>query len=475
MLRKWRNVHPKLEENIRISNSSKLWKLIGFVIGLATLACTPEEEMITGSGEAMLSFGQDTVLFDTLFTTQKSITKGLKIYNPENRAVETNIQLAGGLSSSYTLYINGEKGVNFENVLLRGKDSLMVLVEAYINPQDENLPFLVEDSLLFRTNGNEQKVKLISWGQDAFFIKAWHIQHDTVLSAARPYVITDSIWVQENVRLEIPEGANLYFGKGSSLWIDGSLHVNGSKEQPILFTHVRQDGAYANGPGQWQGILMSEKSNTHRIDHAIIRNAEVGLFIIKTDEDTIPDLHLSNTVIENMSVNGILSVGSDTDAYNLLVSHCIVNAVGNIGKGYYRYVHCTFANDALTYARQGPTLYFSDTPEPLSNQPFQLILQNNIVWGSMNDELIISAPEAGAVIDIKANLIKAESFPYAATNIFNEDPRFTDPAIYVYTLDSTSPAINKGISTFVKKDLASNDRDLRPDLGAYEYVKEKEE
>lgn len=478
MRKKWRNVRHKLKANLPIRSSIGLWLLLGWVIGLFSLSCTPEEELITENESAVLSFSQDTVLFDTLFTTQKSITQSLKIYNPESRAVETSIQLSGGKDSPYTIYVNGEKGVNFENVLLRGKDSLLILVEASIDPRDESLPFLVKDSLLFSTNGNEQNVKLLSWGQDAYFIKHWHIQENIRLATDRPYVIMDSIWVKENILLEIPAGAKLYFETGSSLWVDGSLQVQGNAEQAVLFTHARQDGAYANGPGQWQGILMSEKSQNHVIDYAIIRNAEVGLFINKADEDTIPDLRVSNTVIENMSVNGILAVNADIDAYNLLVNHCVVNTVGCFGKGYYRYIHCTFANDALAFARQGPTLYFSDTLQaiPSLNQSFHLVLENNIIWGNMNNELRITMEGANSELEVGHNLIKAEegAFPYAESNIFNEEPQFKDPAIYLYALDSTSAAIDKGITTPVKKDILSKDRDGQPDLGAYEYLKDEE-
>lgn len=447
------------------------------LLGMA-LSCTPEEEIISTEESIRLNFSQDTVCFDTLFSTQKSITHALQVYNPEDKAVQTTIQLAGGNKSAYSIFLNGAEGITFENVLLRGGDSLLVLVEVNIASRDEDAPFIVEDSLLFLTNGNQQGVKLLSWGQDAYFIESWQIEEDLVLSGERPYVIRDSIWVKENAKLQIPEGASIFFERGGSLWVDGSLEVKGSAENPVRFTYVRQDGTYANGPGQWQGILMSEKSQKHSIDHAIIRNAEVGLYISKPDEDTIPDLSISNTIIENMSVNGILAINSDIDAYNLVVNHCIVNAVGNFGKGYYRYVHCTFANDAVNFAREGSTAFFIDTlqADPSLSQVFHLELRNNIIWGNMENEMSFILAEEGSAIEITSNLIKAggADFPFPETNILNEDPQFTDPAIYRYALDSTSAAIDQGVITFVKEDIESKERDEKPDLGAYEYVKQIE-
>ena len=446
---------------------------------LLALACTPEDEIITREPGISLSFSQDTVFFDTLFTSRQSITRNLKVYNPGERAVETTIRLAGGDNSAYDIFVNGQVGVSFENVRLRGGDSLLILVEALIDPQDENMPFLVEDSLLFLTNENQQTVQLRSWGQDANYIMSWQIYNDTSLSADRPYVIMDSIRVWEQGSLLIPAGAELYFEQGANLWIDGRLKVEGNPEQPVLFTHSRLDGSYANAAGQWQGILFGEQSEGNDIRYAKIRNAEVGIFMSHADEDTIPDLLISNTIIENMSVNGILAANADIDAYNLLVSHCIVNTVGNFGRGYYRYTHCTFANDVVSFSREGPTLFFADTllAEPQISQPFELVLQNSIVWGNRDNELRIITELPDSHLQIRHNLLKSDEIdlPEADGNILNEDPQFTDPAIYVYTLDSTSAAVDQGVPTFVDQDLAGNDRDSQPDLGAYEYIKTEEE
>jgi hypothetical protein len=135
--------------------------------------CTPEEEMITSSGNIHLTFSEDTVSFDTIFTTRGSTTQWLTVRNPNRNAVEvTSIALAGGDSSPYKVYVNGKSGTDFTNQLLLGKDSMLVLVEVTIDPADQNLPFLVKDSLVFNTNGNAQDVKLNAWGQDAHFLQA---------------------------------------------------------------------------------------------------------------------------------------------------------------------------------------------------------------------------------------------------------------------------------------------------------------
>lgn len=433
-----------------------------------TFACLPEEEIITYNPEAKLSFSKDTVLFDTLFSTVGSITKSFKVYNPSQNAVVINsIELAKGNSSAYKIYVNGEQNTHFTNVPLLGDDSLLILVEVYIDAQDEDLPFLVKDSLIFNTNQNLQNVKLVAWGQDAHFITNLTIRRDTTFTNARPYVIYDSIWVAEGVSLYVEKGARLYFNTGSKLLIDGCLQVAGTAEEKVLFRNDRMDGTYKNGLGQWQGIFFSQYSRGNYIEHAIIGNADVGIQIEGNDTDTVPDITIANTVIENMRTSGIAAFNADINAYNLLVKNCAVNLVENYSSGYYSYVHCTFDNHYIR--REDVALFFADTLSEVVNQPFQLVLENNIIWGNRSDELVVIQEAESSQISIRSNLIKTRNENvYAAQNILNEDPQFINP--WEYKIDSTSIVINKGIVTSVKKDIQGYVRDSLPDLGAYEYI-----
>ena len=51
------------------------------------------------------------------------------------------------------------------------KDSAWVFVEASLTPNNQTLPALVRDSLLFEVNGNEQFVQLAAYGWDAYYLK----------------------------------------------------------------------------------------------------------------------------------------------------------------------------------------------------------------------------------------------------------------------------------------------------------------
>lgn len=448
-----------------------LFLSIVYTILCITLACVPEQEAFTYDPDTKLSFSKDTVLFDTLFSTVGSITKSFKVYNPnQNALVITSVALAKGSSSAYTVYINGEQNKHFTGVPLLGGDSLLVLVEAHIDAQDEDLPFLVKDSLIFTTNQNVQDVKLIAWGQDAHFIKNLAIQKDTTFTNVRPYVIYDSIWVAEDATLHIEKGSRLYFSTGSKLMVDGRLQVAGTAKERVLFRNDRMDGVYKNGSGQWQGIFFSQYSRDNYIEHAVIRNADVGILIEGNDIDTIPDITIANTIIENMAISGIAAFNADLDAYNLLVNNCAFNLAENYGSGYYSYLHCTFDNSFVR--REDVALFFADTLSEMSNQPFQLVLENNIIWGNRSDELVVIREEADSQVRIRSNLIKTKNeSAYAEQNILNEDPQFINQWEYNYQIDSTSIVINKGIPTSVKKDIEGQVRDSFPDLGAYEYIK----
>src|SRR5690606_20476304 len=102
-------------------------------------------------------------------------------------------------------------------------DSLLVLVEVTIDPADQHTPFLVKDSLVFQTNGNQQDVKLTAWGQDAHFLQAFSINKDTIFTAKRPYVIIDSLFVAASATLEIEAWATLLFDIQAKLIVHGSF------------------------------------------------------------------------------------------------------------------------------------------------------------------------------------------------------------------------------------------------------------
>lgn len=461
-------------------------------IFIAFWACTPEEEKITYDSSADLRFSTDTVFFDTIFTKVnddiRNITKRLKVYNDSKNAVKIESISLKKPSSPYTIYVNGKAANNFEDVRLLGKDSLLILVQVTIDPTDANLPFIVADEISFVTNSNNQDVKLISWGQDAHFLKDSVLVCNTTWTNDKPYVIFNSILIDTLCQLTIEPGVKVYSHQGSYVFVKGTIDVKGAPDNRILFSNDRLD--IKNAPGQWGGLIFLPGSKNNVIEHTSIRNAEVGIYLGTPDDDATSDLVIGNSTIENMGGNnqiavtgglilpgyGILAITSDLYAYNTLVNNCAINTVGNYAGGNYRYEHCTFANFTFDFFRQDPAVVFSDNlvinNDALLVSDIEVNLVNTIIWGSLKDEILLSnGGEAAFTLNMSNNLLRTTNSEFdVESNILNKDPKFFDPREYIYTLDTLSPAKDAGIDIGLATDHDNRPRDAEPDIGAFERI-----
>lgn len=443
------------------------------------MACEPEEQRFTFDQNAQLRFSTDTVFFDTIFSTVGSITQRLRVFNDNDNAVNiSNISLGRATDSEYTIAINGQKGNAFEDVRLLGQDSMLVLVEVTIDPRDENLPFIVQDSIVFETNNNLQDVKLISFGQDANFLMDSVLTCNTTWTADRPYVIFNSVLVDSLCQLTIEEGTRIFSNTGSFIFVQGTIKVNGQPDGRVLFTNDRQDEDFENAPGQWGGLIFLEGSKDNEIQYADIRNAQIGIRLGAPDDDDIPEVVIGNTRIENMSNTGILTFTSDLYAYNTLVNNCAIAAVANFAGGNYRYEHCTFANFSFDFFRQDPSVVFSDNVVLADNSILEADLNvqvfNTIIWGSLSDELTLSSTgNNDFILSVVNSLIRTTDEGLDINNnILNLDPLFFDPREFDYSLDTLSPAKDSGLDILITNDIEGRERDQLPDIGAFERIEE---
>ena len=124
------------------------------IIALFIISCKKEQNISTDS-HLKLEFSSDSLLFDTVFTSIGSTTHELMIYNRHDDALNiSSIRIAGGESSPFKLNVDGEAGSEFYDKVIPANDSLFSFLRVTINPSDVNTPFVVEDELLFTTNGN---------------------------------------------------------------------------------------------------------------------------------------------------------------------------------------------------------------------------------------------------------------------------------------------------------------------------------
>lgn len=442
---------------------------------IVTVACTPEEEKINSGNIQPLVFSTDTIFFDTVFTRRGSVTKRLIVSNPNENAISiASLTLAGGSSSPYTIFVNGVAGNRFNDEIILGEDSLLMLVSVLIDPQQEDLPFLVKDSIVFNTNNLLQNVKLISYGQDANFLNDSILSCNAVWESEKPYVLTNSILIDTLCTLTIKNGVRIYSDNDSFIFVGGKLVVEGAAESPVLFSNSRLDEDFANAPGQWGGIIFLPGSKDNDINFAMIRNARVGLNLDTFDNDTIPEITVYNTVIENMSASGILTIGADVLAANLLINNCAEFLTGNFGGGYHTYLHCTMANSQSDFFRQNPSVVFTDNfrqnDRSLTSE-LVVNIRNSIIWGDLGEELLFDlSGETNSQLAIANSVLKTRLELDINDNILNENPRFLDPGNFNHRLDTLSPAKDAGAPSDLLFDLDANPRDEKPDLGAYERI-----
>ncbi|MCC3154131.1 hypothetical protein Q3A66_05035 [Hymenobacter sp. BT770] len=493
--------------------------------------CEPKEDLVQTSGslEFRSEFRTDTVLFDTVFTTIKTVTKRLWVYNRNGGAVKTDINLAGIAGTAFSVVINGDARPSAQGVTIRGKDSLLVLVRAVVGDNGQATSpkqFLVTDELRFRTNGTDQNVKLVAYGQNAYFHRADIIRTNTTWATDKPHVIINSPYVSQGktytvgvvvaqgVTLRIPKGARIYSHAGAYLQVDGTLLVNDLTEPAafvptdtvkatnaniVRFQADRLEPYYAEAPGQWGGIVFTETSKNNRIRYAEIKNATFGALLISPESITLPhpSLTIENSVIRNISGaklsfanttaasgGGIISYSGSVTANNCLFTNCGEFAVLGVGGGVYNLNFCTIANYSPAFLRETASLTFSnESPyNPQVKLPLTLNLQNSIVWGSFEDELqVINYADYATTLSIRNSLLRTKLYATtpsvvgtAGVNLLNVDPAFkrtsfVDPD---YTLQDKSPATTPRrtpVAPVLAKDLRNLPRPSQPSLGAYEH------
>jgi hypothetical protein len=439
--------------------------------------CQPDEEIINFAFDEGLVFEKDTVLFDTVFAGIGSTTRRIKVYNPSSNALKiSNIQLGKGASSSYKLIINGTEAYFASDLIILGKDSLLILVEVLIDPKNEDTPYLVKDSIVFETNNMTQDVKLLAWGQEANYVGNVVLPCSSIWTAKRPYVLYGSVLLDTLCALTIEPGSRIYATKDAYLYVKGQMISKGTQDQAIEFSNDRLELPYQNIPGQWGGIVFLEGAHDCEITFTTIRNATFGIRLGSPDQDTIPEVVLRNVIIENMSHSGIINFTSDLYAENTLVNNCIQFVCANIAGGNYTYKHCTFANYSLHFIRQSPLFYASDNilldDGSTIVEDIFVTIQNSIVHGDLEDELLFDF-SGGADIQLAFNnsIFKTTiSGLDTLGNILNQNPEFINPYQYDYRLDTLSPAKDSAANIGILIDLAGNARDELPDIGAYERI-----
>lgn len=473
--------------------------LIFIISGL--FSCIKDE--ITTDSNAVIEFSVDTVMFDTVFTSIGSTTEHLKIYNNNNNIVISSLSLAGGNESNFRLNVNGQISNDQKDIEIPANDSIYIFVEVTVDPNEANSPMVIQDSIIFITNGNIQDVDLVAYGQDFFLFNGEIIQSQTWKND-KPYLVYNSVLVDSVSTLTIEAGTMIHFHYGSSLLVQGTLIVNGTVDEPVYFQGDRLESFYDDKPGQWGawreyenggaymfgGIHLLAGSKENLINYAIIKNAIKGIQADTLAGYEIPTLTLLNSRIENMTYAGIFAQGTTILAANSIIANCGTYAVALMIGGSYEFYHCTIANFYRYGTRTTPSLVLNNHfivdnnvhVRPLENAFFS----NCIIYGGRETEIefyntINDIPLPGNfnyLFDhclVQVDTMDTSNEDHFKDILKNINPKFMSTFEYDYHLDTLSPVKDFGnpdIAKYFPFDLDNQNRtiDDGPDLGAYERI-----
>jgi hypothetical protein len=488
--------------------TSTLFYLIGITVFISISSC--KKDTFLTDTNVKLNFSEDTLIFDTVFTSVGSATEVFLVYNSNNRPINiSSIKIAGGANSNFRLNVDGVPGKVFNDVVIEANDSLFIFAEVTVDPNNGNTPLVITDSIVFETNGNIQDVDLVAWGQDAYFYRPtpglgniFFLNCNSVWNNDKPHVVYGYALIDSACTLVINAGAKVHFHPNSGMIVltSGTLKVMGTATLPVTIQGDRLGQDYAEIPGQWNFIQFSNASATtnaisagsknSEINWAIIKNGNIGLVVDTVFQPNDTTLRLNNVIIKNMSGSALYARGSNIAANNCVFSNCGQAAVKLFFGGNYRFINSTIANYWTEGNRQEPALFLRNYFEVAGVRYFRSMnaqFYNSIITGNNDQEIGLDSINNGSnTFNYKFDhvLLKVEnSFSTSDPNKFNAiirgavaNPQFDDVSSNNYQLGNTSICIDAGNNSFLNfsqellHDLNNNPRPQGSgcDLGAYE-------
>ena len=435
-------------------------RLFFFLMTIAALlaACTDNDSFSTAVGNR-LSFSEDTVSFDTLFSTVPSATQTFWVRNQSSDGIRIQtVRLERGTQSGYRVNVDGTYldpvGNDFE---VRKGDSILVFVEVTTRENHAQEPQLLEDNIIFTLqNGQQQRVNLRTYSWDAQKINNLVISHDTIIDSRIPIILYgEGIQVDKGATLTLLN-TELYFHDGSGIDVHGQLQATG-----CLFRGDRLDRMFDYLPydrisGQWRGISIAPSSEQNVFVDYEIRNAWDAMVCDSTR------LQMTNTVVHNNRGMGLSARNSV-----VTLSYCqFTNTMGDCLslEGCEAIVdHCTIAQFYPFSADRGAALRFTNTAQPLL-----LLCTNTLVTGYADDVVMGETSDTTVVYDYRfANcILRTDSVTDAERfeRIIWETPKDSvqgkqhfrvideDNLCYDFAIDSISPAFKLDIGRQSRKE-----------------------
>ncbi len=438
----------------------------------------------------ILNFSSDTVFFDTIFTQVGSTTKKFKVYNATSEPLLIdNIILSGGNNSKFRLNIDGYEQNSVEDIKIDAEDSIYIFVEVTIDPAKDDI--VEQDSLIFVSGDNTQKILLLAVGKDVNLIKGKMVNTQTWTSE-KPYLIYNSVMVDTLQTLTIDAGVEVYSHRNSYIFVKGSLIANGTKESPIYFRGDRIDDPwYENKPGQWGGIYFMQGSFGNYLNYIQLKEGFYGIAVDSSININEPTVFINNSIIQHCSYAGVLGVYTNFTIINSIIADCGVYNIALFMSGLCNLFNCTIQNDYAYSPRNSPSValknYYTDD-EYVNHYTGDIsaYFANCIINGNQTNEFVADAYDSQSISLLFQNcLLKLDdstnnlNSPIFENCVFNPDSLYIKQAEFDYHLRPESQARDKGSDDVINAnliwlnyDIDGNDRlfDNQSDIGAYELL-----
>jgi len=454
-------------------------------MALCLLITSCKKDSFITSSDAGLATSVDSLKYDTVFTSIGSITKMFRISNTNNqKLLLSKVKLMGGATSAYKINVNGRLSTEVNDIEIAANDSIYVFVTVNINPNVANLPFIVKDSIQIMYNGNSRFVQLEAFGQNANFLRNRIIKGNITWTNNLPYVILGSLQVDTSAVLTINRGCRIYAHADAPVIVDGTLLVNGTKQETVVFSGDRMDDEYRDYPASWPGIYFRGSSKSNVLKFTTVKNAYQAVVAEQPSGNASPKIILQQCIVDNAYDAGILAVNSSLRVDNSLISNCGKN-IQVIYGGDYSFTNCTVVAYSSYFSHKNPVLVaanFATQNGITFTNSLTAVFRNCIFWAEnsiVENEISITKQGTDNFnVTFDHCLYKAKNDP--GNSIFtapikNQDPLFDsiDASKRYFdfrtTLNASAPGINKGVNTVFLKDLDDNNRNNSlPDLGCYE-------
>lgn len=474
----------------------KITIILLFITALLSVSCA-DEDSFTTSPVNRLTFSVDTVRMDTLFSNVPSATKSFWVYNFSGDGLRCkSVRLENGSSSGFRVNVDGiylGEGRNYETdeVEIRNKDSVRVLVETTLPTASVAEPTLTADNLVFTLeSGVEQKVNLTAFAWNARLLKNVRISRDSTISSnGTPTVIYGGLRVDSGATLTIAPGTQLYFHADAALNVYGRLLSRGTAENNVVLRGDRIDRMfdylpYDRVPAQWMGVHLYSSSYDNEIIYTDIHSTNNGIEIDSSDISK-QKLTLSHATVHNCQGYGLHAIDARLTIEDSQLTNTLYDCL-HIDGGYTEINGCTLAQFYPFDSRRGAAFAMSD-----ANPILNMIMRNSLVTGYADNVFMATVKDTAAVKNWKfEDCIVRTPKPTTRdsllfSNVIYENVKDTttmgekhfqkidiDNLVYDFRLKETSAAVNKGNkATALSDDRNGIRRDDKPDIGAYEYTK----